>query len=345
VTRALYLDDAPGERRGVVTLNGRPERLLIERRDDPARQKLGAVVIGRVRKVEQSLSSLFIDLGEGPDAVLPLTGPAGALAEGAAIQVEIVAEAHAEKGAVARLLAPAEGAPRLARAAPTLEDVLATSAPGVAIVGGARAREAADIAEAAALAIEHPLPGGGSIAIETTRALIAVDVDLGAASGNAKRRARAANFAAVDQTARLLRLKSLAGLVAIDLIGSGHDGAALTAAAKAAFAEDEPGVAIGPVSRFGLMQIITPRRRRSIKDILCRPDGALRPRTVALRLMRALEREGRADGGARLIGHCAPDVAEALTPYIAELTDRIGARFEILSNVASPTDCFEVTVR
>ena len=343
--RALYLDQGPGEWRGVVTLDGRPERLLIERLDDPPRQKLGAVVVGRVRRVDRTLSSLFVDMGEGADAVLPLSGASAGLAEGAAIEVEITAEAHAEKGAVVRMLAAAEGPPRLARAAPALTSLLEAFAPGATIVTGDRAREAADIAEAAALAIEHPLPGGGSIAIETTRALIAVDVDLGAATGDSRRRTRAVNFAALGETARLLRLKALAGLVAIDLIGAGHDGPALAVAAKTAFEPDQPGVAIGPISRFGLMQIVTPRRGRPIRDILCGPDGAPRPQTVAFRLLRALEREGRADGGARLTGECGPDVAAAAAPYMSLLTDRLGARFEILSNVASPTDRFQVTAR
>src|ERR1700761_8202560 len=87
--RRLYLDAAPGEMRGVVTLDGLPERLLIQRSDDSPVQALGARVIGRVRKIERPLASLFIDLGEGPDAVLALNGPAAGLAEGAAIELEI----------------------------------------------------------------------------------------------------------------------------------------------------------------------------------------------------------------------------------------------------------------
>jgi len=345
VTRALYLDVAPGETRGVVTLDGRPERLLIARTDDLAGQTLGAVSVGRVRSIDRSLSSLFIDLGEGPDAVLPLNGEAGKLAEGAAIEVELVAEAHAEKGAVARLRGPADGAPRLLRPAPSLESALKAFAPEASVVTGQRAREAADIAESAALAIDHALPGGGSIAIEPTRALVAIDVDMGAASGDARRRSRAVNHAAIAQAARLLRLKALAGLVVIDLVGAGHDGAGLTAAAKVAFAPDDPGVSIGPISRFGLIQIVTPRRRRPISDRLCGATGAPTPATVALRMLRALEREGRADGGARLIAECAPDVERGAAPYIGLLAASLGRRFEILSNVASPPDRFEVTRR
>jgi len=345
VKRALYLDKAIGETRGVVTLDGRPERLLIERADDVAVQRLGAVAVARVRRVDRGLSSLFLDLGGGPDAVLPLNAGAG-LAEGAAIEIEVTAEAHAEKGPSVRLIGRSEGPPRLLQAGPTLEARLASFAPGVAVITGDKARAAADIAETQALAIEHPLPGGGSIAIEPTRALVAIDVDVGAAGGgDAKRRVRAVNMAAIDQSARLLRLKGLSGLIAIDLVGAGHDGAAIAAAAKAAFAADDPGVSIGPVSRFGLLQLATPRRSRPVEEVLCGPGGGLKPLTVALALLRALEREGRADGGARLLATCAPDVAAALSPYMAELTGRLGARIEILTNDKSHPDRFEVTAR
>ncbi|MEJ0066174.1 MAG: hypothetical protein WDM85_12770 [Caulobacteraceae bacterium] len=63
--RRTYLDVGVGETRGVVTLDGRPERLLIRRDDDLACQALGAEVVGRVRKVERQLALAFIDLGEG----------------------------------------------------------------------------------------------------------------------------------------------------------------------------------------------------------------------------------------------------------------------------------------
>src|SRR5271167_1653275 len=70
--RRLYLDVGVGETRGVVTLDGRPERLLISRDGDLACQALGAEVVGRVRKVERQLALAFVDLGDGPDGVLNL---------------------------------------------------------------------------------------------------------------------------------------------------------------------------------------------------------------------------------------------------------------------------------
>ncbi len=101
--RRLYLDDAPGERRGVVTLHGLPERLLIERTDDLPVQQPQARVAARVRRIERVLSSAFLDLGAGPDAILPLGGASsGNISEGAWLEVEIVSAARAGKGAAAR---------------------------------------------------------------------------------------------------------------------------------------------------------------------------------------------------------------------------------------------------
>jgi Ribonuclease G/E len=345
MSRRLYLDRGPGESRGVVMLDGRPERLLIVRADDHPGQALGARSIARASRIERSLASAFLDLGEGPEAILPLTGAAKALAEGAATEVEIAVEARRGKSAVARLIGPAEGPPRLLTPAVPLIERLAGFSPGQVVAEGAEAREAADTAEDAALAIEHALPGGGAIAIESTRALTAVDVDLATAGGDARQAARRTNLAAIGEAARLLRLKSLGGLIIFDLIGAGHDGAALTKALAAAFAPDQPGVSIGPVSRFGVLQLTVPRGARPVAELLCDADGIASAKTTALRLLRGLEREGRADGGARLIGHCAAATALAAKPYIDDLTNRLGPRFEIRADPALRRDQFEIATR
>jgi hypothetical protein len=265
--RRLYLDDAPGERRGVVTLDGLPERLLIERSDDLAVQQLGAQVAARVRRIEPTLKTAFLDMGAGPDAVLSLIGPAAkGLHEGAWLEVEIVSAARTGKGAVARLLSPTDGPSRLIAPAPPLQTRLQGFVPSVAIVDGAAAREAADLAEDVALAVEHPLPSGGRLFIEPTQALTAIDVDLAGSGGDARKAQVRANREAISAAARLLRLKGLAGLVAIDLAGKGHDGTALSALAKAAFAPDGEGVSIGPISRFGVLELVVPRTTPPVTD-------------------------------------------------------------------------------
>jgi Ribonuclease G/E len=341
MSRAAFLDVGIGETRGVVLLDGRPERLIIEREGEGASQRPGARFVGRVRHVDRALGLAFIAMPDGADAV----ARADRFAEGQALEVEIAAEARAEKGASVRVLSPAEGDPRLLAPAISLADRLTTLA-GRAPVTGDAARQAADEAEEEALTTVHPISGGGRIAIEPTRALVAIDVDLANRQGSdARRLARQTNLLAVAEAARLLRLKGLGGLVVIDLVGKGHDGPALSAAAKAAFGEDQPGVSVGPISRFGLFELSLPHRGRPIAEVLLDETGQPTAVTMALRLVRAFEREGRAEPGARLIGRCAPDVAGAITPYMQALTERLGARIEVQPDAGVARSRFEVAAR
>ncbi|MDO9432051.1 MAG: ribonuclease E/G [Phenylobacterium sp.] len=340
--RSLFLDRGIGETRGVVLLDGRPERLLIERDGDDQATRLGARHIARVRKVEPAFASAFVDLG-GVEALFSFK-PDARPVEGQSLEVEIRTEPRLGKLATVRVIGPAQGAPRPLAAPPSMAEQLMNFARGVDIIEGREARQVADEAEAEALDIIHPLPGGGNIAIEPTRALVAIDVDIGERKGNdVKRVTRAANLAALAAAGRLLRLKSLGGIVVIDLVGRGHDGNALLTAARSAFSPDNPGVAIGPVGRFGTMEMTIPRRAPPVAETLCDATGALSNLTLALRLIRAIDNEGAAQPGARLTAVCAPAVAEAAKPLAMKLAARIGARFTIRPEPASARERFDVS--
>ena len=339
--RRSYLDRGIGETRGVVTLDGRPERLIVRRDDDDPHLLLGARLVARVASVEPALATAFLDLGSGAEAILPFR-PEARPVRGQALEVEIRGEPRRGKLAVARAFGPAEGEPRLIAAAPEVAAELLTLAPGPP-VEGPRARDMADEAEAEALERFHALPGGGALAVEPTRALTAIDVDLGERKGpDAKRVTRLANLAALGMGARLLRLKGLGGIVVFDLVGRGHDGTALMAAARAAFSPDNPGVSIGPVGRFGTMELSLPRRTRPLAELLCREDGAPSDRTLAQRLIRRLQAEAVAAPGDRLVATCAPSVAEAAAPLAILLADQIGARFSIAADAAIARERLEV---
>jgi Ribonuclease G/E len=217
----------------------------------------------------------------------------------------------------------------LIAAGPSIEDRLNDLAHGGAIeTGGARA--IADAAQDEVFESIFALPGGGSVSVETTRALTAVDVDIGDRPGStAKRVSRAANLVALAEAARILRLKGLGGLVVIDLAGRGHDAPALLSAARVAFGPDNPGVAFGPVSRFGTLELTIPRRARPTLDILGEGGGAPSAMTLAMNLIRALEREAQADRGGRFEALGPPEVARAATPALAALTARLGVRLTL----------------
>ena len=90
--RRLYLDESFGERRGVVTLEGRPERLLIERQGETA-VAAGARFVARLTRLDRANGLGFLNLGQ-QEAVLNLGPEAKGLAQGAAVEVEVRSEAR-----------------------------------------------------------------------------------------------------------------------------------------------------------------------------------------------------------------------------------------------------------
>ena len=282
----------------------------------------------RVREISRGLGMAFLDAG--PD-MAELTAPAASLVQGARLAAQVATPARRGKLAVAQVVGPAE-TETLGRsgARRSVADRLSDAAPQAAVETGPAVRDAIDAAQEEALQAEHALRGGARIYIEPTRALIAVDVDVGAsaAGGDVKRRQRQANLTALKELPRLLHLKGLGGVVAIDLVGKGHDGPALAAAAKAAF---EPvfgaAAAIGPLSRFGVLQVQIPWLDTPVADLLLGADGGPSPATRAFALLRDIERE--AGPGARVEARCDPATYEAAAPYIAGLAGVIGARFEL----------------
>jgi Ribonuclease G/E len=341
--RRLFLDRGPGERRGVVLLDNQPERLIIERAGAGQGQDAGSRHAGRVRAIDRAAGLAFVELAEGPDGALNLAAGAAPPAVGAAVEVEIRSEPRAGKGAGLKWIGPAEGTPRRLAGGPDLEARLQAFAPSQPVETGAAARAVADTAQDEALETVFPLSGGGDVAIEATRALVSVDVDLGGRMGdNPKRAARAANLAALATAARVLRLKGLGGLVVIDLVGRGHDAPALLAAARSAFGPDNPGVAFGAVSRFGTIELTIPRRARPTLDILT--DGGREPSdaTLGLSLLRALQREALADGGGRFVGVADVPVIAAAEPFLEVLTAQVGQRVSLIAEPMPARGAFEV---
>lgn len=325
-----FLDETPGEARAVVTRNGRFERLIVQRDSDDLRRRLGARCVGRVAAIDAGLKGAFVDLGEGePFGFLPLRKTDRAAA-GRKLEVEVVAEPRDGKGPTLRLLGAGEGEPRLLAPGPTAAEWLARLAPGVEPHTGPAAIRAALEAEEEALAAEATFPGPGArLAVERTRALVAVDIDHAPTPGRDGRRDKArANREGLAQAARLIRLKGWGGLVAVDLVGTGHDGAAMTAAARAAFGDD-PDIAYGPVNRFGVLMLSLPWRWTPVEERLRGPDG--RP-TVQTRAIEAVRRLGLALAEDTVSPHltlrCPPEVAAVA----AGLAARLGPRARVAAD-------------
>lgn len=326
----VFLDEQPGETRGLIARNGHFETFLIQRDNDVAAHRLGARSIGRVVDVDPGLNAAFVDLGgEPPMGFLPLK-KGDVVREGMAVEVAVIAEPRERKGPALRLIGAGEGASRLLSAAPTIRDDLARLAPGAEILTGVQAIRAVWEAEEVALADGGFFADIGlDLAVQRTRALIAVDIDYVGLPGHDGRKGRAiANRAGLGQAARLIRLKRWGGLVAIDLVGAGHDAAVLAAEAKAAFSADPEiaaEIAYGPLNRFGVLQLALPWRRAPIEDVLNGWDGSPTVQTRALAVVRRLRHAMLTDTTApRFTARCAPDEAAAAAPLVSRLGPRAG---------------------
>jgi ribonuclease E/ribonuclease G len=116
-----------------------------------------------------------------------------------------------------------------------------------------------DLDEAIAALSERrvALPDGGSIAIEPTEALTAIDVNAGPESN-----ALSVNLAAAKEIARQLRLRHIGGIVVIDFISMSRerDRDQVMAALKGAVADDPSQTYIVPMSPLGLVEMTRERR-------------------------------------------------------------------------------------
>lgn len=322
------LDAGPGETRGVLVRNGRFERLFIHRDSDVTQHRLGARSVGRVAAVDAGLRGAFVDLGvREPFGFLPLK-KTDKIAVGQKTEVEVSAEPREHKGPTLRLIGAGEGEPRLLAPGPSVTESLARLAPGVELRTGAAAIRAGHEAEEEALA-----PGGlfahlgVSLAVERTRALVAVDIDHAAAPGRDGTRDKGrANREGLMQAARLIRLKGWGGLVAVDLVGVGHDGGATTAMAKAAFV-DEADVVVGPVNRFGVLMLSLPWRGTPVEERLLGPDGRPTAETRAIAGLRQLRLALAMDTTAPwLTLRCASDEASRAAAWVESLGPRARLR-------------------
>ena len=114
------------------------------------------------------------------------------------------------------------------------------------------------------------LKSGGSIVINTTEALVAVDVNSGknTSERNIENTALKTNLEAAVEIARQLRLRDLGGLIVIDFIDMDdyRNNFKVEKSLKTALVRDRARVQIGRISMFGLMELSRQRLRSSLID-------------------------------------------------------------------------------
>ncbi|HNV83967.1 MAG TPA: Rne/Rng family ribonuclease, partial [Arenimonas sp.] len=167
------------------------------------------------------------------------------------------------------------------------------------------------------------LPSGGSIVMDQTEALTAVDVNSSRATkgGDIEETAFQTNIEAAEEVARQLRLRDLGGLVVIDFIdmGSGKHQRMVEDRLQAALKHDRARVQIGKISRFGLLEMSRQRLRPSLGEssqIICpRCDGHGRMRSVeslSLSILRLAEEHAMKENTGQVLIQAPSEIANYL---------------------------------
>ncbi|HWS40290.1 MAG TPA: Rne/Rng family ribonuclease, partial [Arenimonas sp.] len=167
------------------------------------------------------------------------------------------------------------------------------------------------------------LTSGGSIVLDQTEALTAVDVNSSRATkgGDIEETALNTNLEAAEEVARQMRLRDLGGLVVIDFIdmSSGKHQRMVEDRLQQALKLDRARVQIGKISRFGLLELSRQRLRPSLGEssqIICpRCDGHGRMRSVeslSLSIIRLAEEQAMKDNTGQILVQAPPQIANYL---------------------------------
>jgi len=190
------------------------------------------------------------------------------------------------------------------------------------------------------------LPSGGSIVIDQTEALVAIDINSAKATGGSdiEETALNTNLEAALEIGKQLRLRDIGGLVVIDFIDmlSLKNKRAVEDKLWAALSIDRAKVQVGRISRFGLMEMSRQRLRPSLQERWTQDVASLS--TAVLRL---IEEEGSKKKSGEVRAIVSPDMSTFLLnerrSRINEIEERTNVRVVVVSDPTRSDNRFEVT--
>jgi len=193
----------------------------------------------------------------------------------------------------------------------------------------------------------HPkvwLRSGGSVVINQTEALVAIDVNTGRYVGGAdlEDTVFSINLEAAREVARQLRLRNLGGIIVVDFIDMEIEEhrEQLLEAFRADLARDRARTLLGPVGPFGLIQLTRKRTERSLERALTQPcpdcEGLGRvksPETVCLEIRRAVMRQAAQGEKADFTVRAHPEVTHLLSGELRGIVDELRERAHVTVRV------------
>ncbi len=203
------------------------------------------------------------------------------------------------------------------------------------------------------------LPNGGSIVIDQTEALVAIDVNSGnyrADNNNAEETAYQMNLAAAKEIARQLRLRDLGGVIVNDFIDMRDEKHRrnVERALRDAVKRDRARTKVLRMSQFGLIEMtrqrIRPSLKRSIYEECTHCGGSAHVKTaesMSIEVMRMLRRAFHRSHIRRIQVTVTEMVADYLLnrkrKVIAELEDAGDVQVTIKGVTGAPPEFLELT--
>ena len=201
------------------------------------------------------------------------------------------------------------------------------------------------------------LPSGGSIVVDKTEALTAIDINSARATkgGDIEETALNTNLEAAEEIGRQLRVRDVGGLVVIDFIdmeSSSHQ-RQVEDRLKDALKLDRARIQLGKISRFGLMEMSRQRMRPALSEAhemscpRCQGHGHIRGvESLALSILRLAEEQVMRAQTAQVLVHVPADVANFLLNEkrnaLINLETRHGVPLIVLSNPNMDTPDYQI---
>ncbi|WP_158745158.1 ribonuclease E/G [Acidisphaera sp. L21] len=346
----LYAASSPGEVRVAAVVDGVLLDYAIWRPGRP--DGVGDVHRGRITAVVPGMAGAFVAIA-GADGFLPDSAGAAGHGVGDILSVRVVRAAQGGKGPrlAAATTPPGSGPPILLQPGPNAVERLAALHPGAVVVNdpglAALLRPTladrvsigpgwGDTIDDAIAALTDPavaLPGGLRATIEPTAALVAIDMDMAAATAGRElkpSKQEAANRAALPALVRQIRLRNLSGAILLDLAGlSLRKRASLAEPIRTALSTDPLNPRLLGFTNGGLAEIQRPRIHPPLHELLAGPHAT---GLAALRQVLAM-----ADITNPPWLRAAPDVASALESdpiALTTLANRLGRPLLVRSDPA-----------
>ncbi|PPE72913.1 ribonuclease E/G [Solimonas fluminis] len=201
------------------------------------------------------------------------------------------------------------------------------------------------------------LPSGGSIVIDHTEALTAIDINSAKATGgrDIEETAFNTNLEAAEEIARQLRLRDLGGLIVVDFIdmSSSKNQKEVEKRLERAVEMDRARIQLGRISRFGLLELSRQRLRPTLAEHTqvacprCSGRGHIRSvESLALSVLRLIEEEAMKERTGRVIAQVPVDVGTFLLNEkrlnVREIEARCRVHIAIVPNPTLHTPNFEI---